>query len=205
MANATFLDSEATYPTRPGETVPFIGQSDVTGNVGLTYEKAGFFARLALNLRSERLRQRILEVRAQGWALVDQELAEGLISIAAPVKNAAGRTVAALNISGQANRTSAELMQQTLLPPLLRRIRGEAPGVVLVPRAWRSTPASPAISCRRCSDQTGHAVAAGPERPMQGLQVSIFLLLKTLFVFGRHFGCASNSVQARSCRCIKAP
>ena len=67
----------------------------------------------------DRLRQRILEVRAQGWALVDQELAEGLISIAAPVKNAAGRTVAALNISGQANRNSAEMMRGQLLPRLL--------------------------------------------------------------------------------------
>ncbi|WP_438480381.1 TonB-dependent receptor [Oleiharenicola lentus] len=57
MANITFLDSEATYPTRPGEDVPFIGQSDRTGNVGLTYEKAGFFARLAMNFRSERLRE----------------------------------------------------------------------------------------------------------------------------------------------------
>jgi TonB-dependent receptor len=57
MANATFVDSEATYPTRPGETLPFIGQSDVTGNVALTYEKRGFFARLALNWRSEHLRE----------------------------------------------------------------------------------------------------------------------------------------------------
>ena len=57
MANVTFLDSEATYPTRPGEDVPFIGQSDRTGNLGLTYEKAGLFLRLALNFRSERLRE----------------------------------------------------------------------------------------------------------------------------------------------------
>jgi len=57
MANITFLDSEATYPTRPGEKVPFIGQSDRTGNVGLTYEKAGLFLRLALNFRSARLRE----------------------------------------------------------------------------------------------------------------------------------------------------
>ncbi|MFZ5497118.1 MAG: TonB-dependent receptor [Verrucomicrobiota bacterium] len=57
MANATFLDSEATYPTRPGEDVPFIGQSDRTGNLGLTYEKAGLFLRLALNFRTERLRE----------------------------------------------------------------------------------------------------------------------------------------------------
>lgn len=66
-----------------------------------------------------RLLQRILEVRTQGWALVDQELEEGLISIAAPVKNAVGRTVAALNISGQANRNSAQMMREQLLPQLL--------------------------------------------------------------------------------------
>jgi TonB-dependent receptor len=57
MANVTFLDSEATYPTRPGEDVPFIGQSDRVGNLGLTYEKAGLFVRLALNFRTERLRE----------------------------------------------------------------------------------------------------------------------------------------------------
>ncbi|MEN9404589.1 MAG: Colicin receptor precursor [Verrucomicrobiota bacterium] len=57
MANITFLDSQATYPTRPGEKLPFIGQSDRTGNLGLTYEKAGLFLRLALNFRSERLRE----------------------------------------------------------------------------------------------------------------------------------------------------
>ncbi|MEX8193905.1 IclR family transcriptional regulator domain-containing protein [Comamonas guangdongensis] len=67
----------------------------------------------------ERLLRRILEVRTQGWALVDQELEEGLISIAAPVKNAAGRVVAALNISGQANRTSKQMMQEQLLPQLV--------------------------------------------------------------------------------------
>jgi TonB-dependent receptor len=57
MANITFLDSKATYPTRPGEQLPFIGQSDRTGNLGLTYEKAGLFLRLALNFRTERLRE----------------------------------------------------------------------------------------------------------------------------------------------------
>lgn len=57
LANVTFLDSEASYPTRPGEDVPFIGQSDYVGNLGFTYEKAGFFARLAMNFRSERLRE----------------------------------------------------------------------------------------------------------------------------------------------------
>lgn len=57
MANLTILDSEASYPTRPREKVPFIGQSDYTGNVALTFDKHGLFLRLALNFRSERLRE----------------------------------------------------------------------------------------------------------------------------------------------------
>lgn len=61
---------------------------------------------------------RVQQVRRQGWALVNQELEEGLISIAAPVKNRAGATVAALNVSGQANRTSATVMKDSLLPAL---------------------------------------------------------------------------------------
>ncbi len=61
---------------------------------------------------------KILQARKQGWCLVTQELEEGLISIAAPITNRAGRTVAALNISGQANRTNAKVMQETMLPAL---------------------------------------------------------------------------------------
>ncbi len=60
----------------------------------------------------------IAQTRQQGWSLVDQELEEGLISIAAPVFNRQGQTIAALNLSGQANRTSAAVMRQTMLPAL---------------------------------------------------------------------------------------
>jgi IclR family pca regulon transcriptional regulator len=67
---------------------------------------------------------RIAQARRQGWCLVNQELEEGLVSIAAPIVNRAGRMVAALNISGQANRTSAKVMQETMLPPLLAAARG---------------------------------------------------------------------------------
>ncbi len=66
---------------------------------------------------------RIAQVRRQGWCIVNQELEEGLISLAAPVTNRAGRVVAALNISGQANRTSAKAAQEQLLPPLLDSAR----------------------------------------------------------------------------------
>ena len=61
---------------------------------------------------------RIVQARRQGWCLVNQELEEGLISMAAPITNRAGRTIAAINVSGQANRTSARLMQDTMLPAL---------------------------------------------------------------------------------------
>lgn len=57
LANVTLSDSEATFPTRPGEKLAFIGQSKTIGNVGFTYEKHGFFARLAANYRTPRLRE----------------------------------------------------------------------------------------------------------------------------------------------------
>lgn len=66
---------------------------------------------------------RIAQVRRQGWSLVNQELEEGLVSLAAPIVNRAGQMVAALNISGQANRTSARVMQDTMLEPLREAAR----------------------------------------------------------------------------------
>ena len=59
------------------------------------------------------------QVRTQGWCLLNQELEEGLTSVAAPIRNAGGQVVAAMNISGQANRTTPEIMQGELLPYLL--------------------------------------------------------------------------------------
>jgi TonB-dependent receptor len=57
MANFTWTSSSATYPSRPGETLAFIGQSPTLGNVAVSYEKAGLFVRLALNFRDPRLRE----------------------------------------------------------------------------------------------------------------------------------------------------
>ena len=66
----------------------------------------------------DELAVKIAQVRKQGWSLINQELEEGLVSIAAPITDRAGQTVAALNISGQANRSSAKVMQETMLPQL---------------------------------------------------------------------------------------
>ena len=69
------------------------------------------------------LMTKVAQARRQGWCIVNQELEEGLISLAAPLTNRAGRMVAALNLSGQANRTSAKVAQDQLLPSLLASAR----------------------------------------------------------------------------------
>jgi IclR family transcriptional regulator, pca regulon regulatory protein len=65
------------------------------------------------------LRAELARVREQGWALVDQELEEGLRSIAAPIRDGGGRVVAAVNVSAHASRASKEAVRRDLLPPLL--------------------------------------------------------------------------------------
>lgn len=65
------------------------------------------------------LRTELQRVRAQGWALVDQELEEGLRAVAAPIRDRAGRVVAAVNLSSHAGRTTLEAIRRDLVPPLL--------------------------------------------------------------------------------------
>jgi IclR family transcriptional regulator, pca regulon regulatory protein len=65
------------------------------------------------------LRTVLDRVRTQGWAIVDQELEEGLRSVAAPIRDADGSVAAAVNVSAHASRTSVEAMRRDLVPPLL--------------------------------------------------------------------------------------
>ena len=67
-----------------------------------------------------RLKAELARVREQGWCLVDQELEEGLVSLSVPIRDRAGRAIAAMNISGQAARTSAPHMVEQFLPRLQR-------------------------------------------------------------------------------------
>jgi IclR family pca regulon transcriptional regulator len=66
-----------------------------------------------------KLRAELARTRAQGWALVDQELEEGLRSVAAPIRDRTGRVVAAVNVSAHASRASKDAVRRVLLPPLL--------------------------------------------------------------------------------------
>jgi IclR family pca regulon transcriptional regulator len=70
-----------------------------------------------------RLRRELAQIRTRGWALVDQELEEGLRSLAAPIHDADGRVVAAVNVSAHASRRTLDDLRAELLPPLLATAR----------------------------------------------------------------------------------
>ena len=65
-----------------------------------------------------RLAEEIRRVRAQGYALLDQELEAGLRSLAVPILGANEAVVAALNVGTQASRTSIERLLGEILPLL---------------------------------------------------------------------------------------
>jgi IclR family pca regulon transcriptional regulator len=71
----------------------------------------------------ESLRAELHRVRRQGWAMVDQELEEGLRSIAAPVRSRSGAVAAAVNVSSHVSRISKETARRRLLPALLEAVR----------------------------------------------------------------------------------
>jgi IclR family pca regulon transcriptional regulator len=60
----------------------------------------------------------LAEIRSQGFAAVDQEVEQGLRSIAVPVRNARGIVVAALNTGFAASLSPMEEIIRTYLPPL---------------------------------------------------------------------------------------
>ena len=66
----------------------------------------------------EKLRQVLATVRREGHAIIDQELELGLRSMAVPVRNPAGRVVAAINAGAHGQRVSIQDMRTRFLPYL---------------------------------------------------------------------------------------
>lgn len=64
------------------------------------------------------LSERIARVRREGYAVADEELELGLRSIAVPVRDRSGRTVAAINVSTQSVRFTCQQMVEQILPHL---------------------------------------------------------------------------------------
>lgn len=67
-----------------------------------------------------RLLDELETVRDRGWAVADEELAPGVRSIAAPVKDESGRTESTVNITVHAAETSLEELIDNHLPYLLK-------------------------------------------------------------------------------------
>jgi IclR family transcriptional regulator, pca regulon regulatory protein len=65
----------------------------------------------------------VRDVGRQGYAIVDQELEEGLRAIAAPIRGAPDVGTAAINVSAHASRVSMAGMQEQILPALLETAR----------------------------------------------------------------------------------
>jgi IclR family transcriptional regulator, pca regulon regulatory protein len=60
------------------------------------------------------------EVRARGWALTDEQLAAGIRSVAAPLRDGEGRVIAGVNVNCHAAETSVEHLVEHHLPLLLQ-------------------------------------------------------------------------------------
>lgn len=68
----------------------------------------------------EALRAAVLQARADGFAIVDQELEAGLLAVAVAIHDRNGRVVAAVNLSTHVARRTVRSMHEDLLPPLQR-------------------------------------------------------------------------------------
>lgn len=84
-------------------------------------ERSDLAPRTPLSLTDpEAIMTRVAAARADGYAIIDQEVELGLRSIAVPLVNARGQTVAALNLGMAATQDRAETLAETYLPEMRR-------------------------------------------------------------------------------------
>ncbi len=86
------------------------------------------------------------EVRARGWALTDEQLAAGIRSVAAPLRDGDGQVIAAMNVTVHAAETPVEVLTGEYLPLLL-----QAAGAINAD--WAACQAAPQVT-------VAHAAAA---------------------------------------------
>jgi IclR family transcriptional regulator, pca regulon regulatory protein len=79
------------------------------------------------------------EVRARGWSLTDEQLALGIRSVAAPLRDGDGRVIAAMNVTVHAAETPVEVLTGDYLPMLLA-----AAGAISAD--WAACHAAPAVT-----------------------------------------------------------
>ena len=72
-----------------------------------------------VTLTRRQLDSALATVRERGWALSDEQLTLGIRSIAVPVRDSSGRTVAAVNVTVHAAETTIDELRNEHLPKLL--------------------------------------------------------------------------------------
>jgi IclR family pca regulon transcriptional regulator len=93
-------------------------------------ELEAYFRRSAIERYTDRtvvnedeLRAILAEIRTEGWAIVDQQLEEGLCSVAAPIVEPSGRVSAALSVCAHAGRVDPTTLRSEFLPLVLETAR----------------------------------------------------------------------------------
>ncbi len=105
-------------PTSLGKVLLAALSPEAAGQVLAEPSRSGIAARFqhSAQQRAEVLR----DVRARGWALADEELAPGIRSVAAPLRDGEGQVIAALNICVHAAETPMDVLTGEYLPLLLQ-------------------------------------------------------------------------------------
>src|SRR2546425_1664426 len=87
----------------------------------------GYFASVRLEPLNDRtivdeqeLRTIIDQARDKGWTMVDQEVEEGVRSLAVPIRSPSGRAEAALTVGSHAFRVSVDRIMEEFLPLVLQ-------------------------------------------------------------------------------------
>src|SRR5690349_10228503 len=92
------------------------------------------------------------EVAERGWALTDEQLAPGIRSVAAPLRDGEGRVIASMNVTVHAAETPVEVLTGEYLPQLLQ-------AAAAISADWAACQAAPHIMMGL---NTGPQTSGGP-------------------------------------------
>ncbi|MET1075003.1 MAG: IclR family transcriptional regulator C-terminal domain-containing protein [Umezawaea sp.] len=104
--------------------------------------------------REARFRARVAAAAAQDWVLDDHWVEPGLLALAAPVRDADGRVVAAVSVLSHASRHTARTFPDTVLPRLREAVR-DMEVALRRPRGTAETAVPTADELRTTKDELG--------------------------------------------------
>jgi IclR family transcriptional regulator, pca regulon regulatory protein len=102
-------------------------------------------------------------VRARGWSLTDEQLALGIRSVAAPLRDGDGRVIAAMNVTVHAAETPVEILTGTYLPWLLETagaISADWAECQSAPQLTVAQAAKPPTTVRPAGDNAGERMGS---------------------------------------------